>query len=223
MYTLFVHYFILGGALMTKINGNSTAFIIVDAQNFVLHENGFGAGWGAWKFAQEKDMVKRTAKAIERFRAAKIPVIFVVMELRPQISQALNNNLPNIDFWKPIKEMDFTQISHEEGEFQGRIIDEFKPHPEDLIVAKHHTMSGFHNTDLDRILMALHCDTLLFGGAVTNLCVEGTVRGAFDRGYNCVVLSDCVASISKEAQNFATDVIFPMLGKVCTSEELEIS
>ncbi len=220
---LYIVFIFLGGALMTKIKGNSTAFIIVDAQNFVLHENGFGAGWGAWKFAQEKDMVKKTGKAIERFRAAKIPIIFVIMELRPQISPALNDNLPDIDFWKPIREMDFTKISHEEGEFQGRIIDDFTPHPEDLIVAKYHTMSGFHNTDLDRILRTLHCDTLLFGGAVTNLCVESTVRSGFDRGYNCVVLSDCVASVSEEAQNFAVDMIFPFLGKVCTSEELEIS
>ncbi|MCQ1536182.1 cysteine hydrolase [Methanosarcina sp. KYL-1] len=208
---------------MTKINKDSTAFIIVDAQNFVLHENGFGAGWGAWKFSQEKDMVKRTAKAIERFRAANIPVIFVVMELRPQISHALNDNLPDIDFWKNLREMDFTKISPEQGEFQGRIIDEFTPHPEDLMVAKHHTMSGFHNTDLDKILRALHCDTLIFAGAITNLCVESTVRSAFDRGYNCVVLSDCVASISEEAQSFAVDVIFPFFGKVCSSEELEIA
>jgi len=208
---------------MTKVKKDSTAFIIVDAQNFVLHEKGFGAGWGAWKFSQENGIVDNTARAIERFREAKIPVIFVVMDLRPQILQGLNENLPDIDFWKPLKEMDFTQMSHEEGDFLGRIIDEFTPHPEDLIVTKYHTMSGFHNTDLDRILRTLHCDTLLFGGAITNLCVESTVRSAFDRGYNCVVLSNCVSSVSEEAQNFAVDVIFPFLGKVCTSEELEIS
>ncbi|WP_319507595.1 cysteine hydrolase [uncultured Methanolobus sp.] len=208
---------------MIQIKGSSTAFIIVDAQNFVLHENGFGVDWGAWKFAQQKNMIKKTVRAMERFRAAEIPVIFVIMELRPQISQAMNANLPDIPFWKHIRQMDFKKISHEEGEFQGRIIDEFTPHPEDLIVVKHHTMSGFHNTDLDRILRALHCDTLLFGGAVTNLCVESTVRGGFDRGYNCVVLSDCVASVSEEAQSFATDFIFPTLGRVCNSEELEIA
>ncbi|WMW22951.1 cysteine hydrolase [Methanolobus mangrovi] len=207
---------------MIQIKGSSTAFIIVDTQNFVLHENGFGVDWGAWNFAQQKNMIKKTVKAMEIFRAAKIPIIFVIMELRPQISQAINANLPDIPFWKQLREMDFKKISPEEGEFQGRIIDEFTPHPEDLIVVKHHTMSGFHNTDLDRILRALHCDTLLFGGAVTNLCVESTVRGAFDRGYNCVVLSDCVASVSEEAQRFATDFIFPILGRVCTFEELEI-
>ena len=38
-----------------------------------------------------------------------------------------------------------------------------------------------------------------------------------------LLLSDCVASVSEEAQRFATDFIFPILGKVCTSEELEIA
>lgn len=207
---------------MTKIMKDSTAFIIVDAQNFVLHEKGLAAQWGAWKFAREKGIVKSTVNAINIFRAEKIPIIFVIMELRPQISHAMNANLPDIDFWNPIKRIDFTQITREEGEFQGRIIDEFTPHPEDLIVAKHHTMSGFHGTDLDRILRSLHRDTLLFGGAITNLCVESTVRGALDRGYNCVVLSDCVASVSEEAQSFAIDFVFPKFGRVCTSEELEI-
>lgn len=207
---------------MTIVMRDSTAFIIVDAQNFVLHEKGLAAQWGAWIFSREKGIVKSTVKAIERFRVEKIPIIFVIMELRPQISHALNANLPDIDFWKPIKGMDFTKMTREEGEFQGRVIDEFTPHPGDLVVAKHHTMSGFHGTDLDKILRSLHLDTLLFGGAITNLCVEGTVRGAFDRGYNCVVLRDCVTSISEEAQSFATEFVFPKFGRVCTSEELEI-
>ncbi len=207
---------------MVKINRDSTAFILVDAQNFVLHEKGTAARWGAWKYARDKGIIESTVRAIERFRAERIPIIYVNMELRPQISKELNANLPDIDFWKPIKELDFTKITREEGEFQGRVIDEFAPHYEDLIVVKHHTMDGFHNTDLDRILRSLNRDSLLFGGAITNLCVEGTVRGAFDRGYHSVVLSDCVASVNDEAQDFAIDFIFPKFGRVCASGELEV-
>ncbi|WP_445475685.1 cysteine hydrolase [Methanococcoides methylutens] len=104
-----------------------------------------------------------------------------------------------------------------------RIVDELTPHPEDLIVTKYHTMDSFLNTDLERILRSLECDTLLFAGAVTNLCVESTVRGGFDRGFNCVVLSDCIASLSEEAHNLAVNMIFPMLGSVCSSENVKIS
>ncbi len=193
----------------------STALIIVDAQNFILHERGLSADWGVFKDAQEKNMVKKTLIVMEKARSANIPIIFIRMDLRPQI-------LPDIGFWKQIREIDFTEITPEEADFQMRIIDELTPHPEDIIVTKYHSLNSFHNTDLDQIIRALHCDTLLFTGAVTNLCLESTVRGAFDRGYNSVVLSDCTASMNEEAQRFAINFIFPMLSMVCTSEEIEI-
>jgi ureidoacrylate peracid hydrolase len=68
----------------------------------------------------------------------------------------------------------------------------------------------------------LRCDTLIFTGVATNFCVETTIRSALNRGYNIVVLSDCVATISEDAQNFAINVIFPMLGEVIMVEKLEL-
>jgi len=83
-------------------------------------------------------------------------------------------------------------------------------------------MNAFYNTELEDVLKGLGCDTLIFTGVATNLCVETTVRNASDRGYNIIVLSDCVATISEDAQNFAISVIFPMLGEVVTVEKLEL-
>ncbi|MBN2487571.1 MAG: cysteine hydrolase [Methanosarcinaceae archaeon] len=201
--------------MITRVMRNNTALIIVDAQNFILHEKGLSANWGVLKHAKEKNMIKNTVKAIEKARASSIPIIYIRMDIRPQI-------LPDIGFWKEIKEIDFTEITPEEGDFQMGVIDELTPHPEDFIVNKYHTMDSFYNTDLDQILRSLKCDTLLFAGAVTNLCVESTARGAFDRGYRFVVLSDCIASMNEEVQRFSLDFVFPMLGEVCTSEQLEI-
>jgi nicotinamidase-related amidase len=97
------------------------------------------------------------------------------------------------------------------------------PHPEEYIVTNYNTMDGFHNTDLEQILKALKCDTLIFAGVATNLCLETTVRSAFNRGYNIIVLRDCVATINEEFQKFPINVIFPMLGEVTTAEKLEIT
>jgi len=102
-------------------------------------------------------------------------------------------------------------------------VKELAPHPEDYIVTKYNTMDGFHNTDLEQILKVLKCDTLIFAGVVTNFCLETTVRSAFNRGYNTIVLSDCVATMNEEFQEFAIKVIFPMLGEVTTADELEVS
>ena len=200
---------------MSNVKREGTAFIVVDSQNFMLDEKGLMATWGVWKYAKEIRMVENTKKAIEKARRAGIPIIFIKMDIRPQVLQ-------NIGFWKPLKEIDFTEISPIENEFQLEIVKELAPHPEDYIVTKYNTMDGFHNTDLEQILKGLNCDTLIFAGVVTNLCFETTVRSAFNRGYNSIVLSNCVATMNEELQKFPINVIFPMLGEVTTAEKLEI-
>lgn len=182
----------------------------------MLDEKGLVADWGVWKRAKETKMVENTKKAIGKARRARIPIIYSRMDIRPQV-------LPSIGFWKHIKEIDFTKISPGESEFQLGIVKELAPHPEDYIVTKYNTMDGFHNTDLEQILKGLKCDTLIFAGVVTNFCLETTVRSAFNRGYNTIVLSDCVATMNEEFQEFAIKVIFPMLGEVTTADELEVS
>ncbi|NQE45176.1 putative isochorismatase family protein [ANME-1 cluster archaeon GoMg2] len=201
---------------MSNVKREGTAFIVVDAQNFILDEKGLVADWGVWKRAKETKMVENTKKAIGKARGTRIPIIYIRMEIRPQV-------LPAIGFWKHIKEIDFTKISPSEGEFQLGIVKELAPYPEDYIVTKYNTMDSFHNTDLEQILKCLKCDTLIFAGVVTNFCLETTVRSAFNRGYNTIVLSDCVATMNEEFQEFAIKVIFPMLGVVTTADELEVS
>ncbi len=201
---------------MSNVKREGTAFIVVDAQNFMLDEKGLVADRGVWKRAKETKMVENTKKAIEKARRVRIPIIYIRMEIRPQV-------LPSIGFWKHIKEIDFTKISLREGEFQLGVVKELAPHPEDYVVTKYNTMDGFHNTDLEQILKVLKCDTLIFAGVVINFCLETTVRSAFNRGYNTIVLSDCVATMNEEFQEFAIKVIFPMLGEVTTADELEVS
>jgi nicotinamidase-related amidase len=57
---------------------------------------------------------------------------------------------------------------------------------------------AFYNTDLERLLSNHGVETLLVCGVTTEVCVHTTVREANDRGYRCVVLSDCCASYFPE-------------------------
>ena len=59
---------------------------------------------------------------------------------------------------------------------------------------------SFHETDLDLILRNRGIRTLIVCGVTTEVCVHTTVREANDRGYECVVLSDCVGSYFPEFQ-----------------------
>jgi biuret amidohydrolase len=66
---------------------------------------------------------------------------------------------------------------------------------------------SFHATDLHQILLDRHIKTLIVCGVTLEVCVHTTVREANDRGYECVVLSDCVASYFPEFQRVGLEMI----------------
>jgi biuret amidohydrolase len=53
---------------------------------------------------------------------------------------------------------------------------------------------AFCQTDLELMLRNRGIETLLVCGVTTEVCVNTTVREANDRGFRCIVLSDCCAS-----------------------------
>jgi nicotinamidase-related amidase len=66
---------------------------------------------------------------------------------------------------------------------------------------------SFHATDLHQILLDRRIKTLVVCGVTLEVCVHTTVREANDRGYECVVLSDCVASYFPEFQRVGLEMI----------------
>jgi nicotinamidase-related amidase len=53
---------------------------------------------------------------------------------------------------------------------------------------------AFCQTDLELMLRNRGIETLLVSGVTTEVCVNTTVREANDRGFRCIVISDCCAS-----------------------------
>ena len=63
------------------------------------------------------------------------------------------------------------------------------PQPGDLVVPKPR-YSGFFNTNIDSLLRARGIRNIVFTGIATNVCVESSLRDAFQMEYFCVVLED---------------------------------
>ncbi|WP_108723784.1 cysteine hydrolase family protein [Cellulomonas timonensis] len=57
---------------------------------------------------------------------------------------------------------------------------------------------SFYGTDLETILRARGITRLIVTGVTTEVCVQSTVRAANDRGFECLVLSDCTSSYFPE-------------------------
>ena len=62
-------------------------------------------------------------------------------------------------------------------------------------------------TSLELILRNHGIKTLIVCGVTTEVCVNTTVREANDRGFECVVLSDCVRSYFPEFQKAALAMV----------------
>lgn len=65
--------------------------------------------------------------------------------------------------------------------------------PDDLIIEKHRS-SAFYDTSLDTKLRMLGADVLIVAGVTSNFCVDTTVRDAYARDYDILLVKDCVAA-----------------------------
>lgn len=105
------------------------------------------------------------------------------------------------------------------GSEGAQFIDELAPGPGEVEVRKHR-YSGFKGTNLDMVLRAREIRTCIIAGVSTNVCVESTLRDAFEHGYYVVVPSDATASWSKELGEATLQNVTHRFGLVCTVEEI---
>ena len=101
----------------------------------------------------------------------------------------------------------------------GEIIDELKPTKQDIVVEGKRTIDSFHSSNLDFLLRVNCIKNVALCGFLTNVCVEGTARSAYDKGYKVFLLKDCCAAISGEEQKYVEEMFFPYIGEVLSHDE----
>ena len=79
------------------------------------------------------------------------------------------------------------------GTWDGQTIDEIKPTEKDQVVIKRRD-GAFQDTELRVWLQSEGINTLVFCGVDTSICVETSLREAFNIGYDVVLISDATAS-----------------------------
>ncbi len=73
--------------------------------------------------------------------------------------------------------------------FGVQIHENVKPIKDEIVVKKNYPNS-FLETNLEEILDSLNIKELVVCGMMSHMCVDSTVRAAFDKGYKCEVVYD---------------------------------
>jgi ureidoacrylate peracid hydrolase len=104
------------------------------------------------------------------------------------------------------------------GTWDADIVDAIKPSSEDHIVVKRRD-SAFHDTEINVWLKSIGVDTLVFCGIDTSICVETSLRDAFNNGYDVILISDSTASGNVKHFESSLEVVREYYGLVMDVKE----
>ncbi len=188
-----------------ELNWAATALLIIDMQRDFLEPGGFGETLGN-DVSQLTRAIRPLAAVLDTARRAGILVIHTREGHLPDLSDAppakVERGLPSLRIGDP-GPMGRILIRGEAGH---DIIPALYPIDGEIVIDKP-GKGAFYATELGDVLRKYGIEDLLVCGVTTEVCVNTTVREANDRGYRCVVLSDCCASYFPEFHEMGLKMI----------------
>jgi nicotinamidase-related amidase len=182
-----------------------TALLVIDMQRDFVEPGGFGASLGN-DVSLLGQVIPPLRDVLAATRAAGITVIHTREGHRPDLSDCppakLRRGQPSLRIGDPGPRGRILI----RGEYGHDIIDDLAPAAGELVIDKP-GKGSFYATGLDGTLRARQITSLVVTGVTTEVCVHTTVREANDRGYECLVLSDCVGSYFPAFQRAALQMI----------------
>lgn len=173
-----------------------TALIIIDMQRDFLEPGGFGETLGN-DVSLLNAAVAPCKAVLDSARSAGMLVIHTREGHAPDMHDAPSAKVARGSPSKRIGDPGPMGRILIQGEAGHDIIDALYPVPGEPVVDKP-GKGAFCATNLGLILSNHGIENLLVAGVTTEVCVNTTVREANDRGFRCIVLSDCCASYFPE-------------------------
>lgn len=194
-----------------RIPKAEAALLVIDMQNGFVHPD---SGMGKSESGTEKQqaLVPGILRLIDLCRKETIPVIWSQQEHFPNDKMRERRTiLPH-----SVKQGFLPCLRGTwETEFCGALKEAIQL--QDHLVQKHRA-SVFYNTNLETKLRMLGTRFLIVTGCNTEFCVESTVRDAYARDFEIIVVRDCVAGIRPDFHENSLALIDAYFGEVLPLE-----
>ncbi|MFC2047455.1 isochorismatase family protein, partial [Chloroflexota bacterium] len=206
-----------------EIDLQRTAVVVIDMQNCFVSKGGMFDLWG-WDISVCQKVIEPIKRITTAARAKGMKVVNVAHIYNHDLSDTGGKNSPN---WYK----DTSLPSHREhpewgdkfyidGTWGADIIDELKPQKGDLFVVKPR-YSAFWQTNLHNLLQFYSVKYLIFMGVATNVCVEHSLRDAYNYEYFPILISDASGHVGPPFTQDATITnIQYVYGWVATTENI---
>jgi nicotinamidase-related amidase len=183
----------------------STALVLIDMQRDFLLPGGFGETLGNDVSLLQR-VVPPLVEVLSAARAAGMLVIPTREGHLPDLSDCPPAKLQRGKPSQRIGDMGANGRILIRGEYGHDIVDELAPIEGEVVIDKP-GKGAFYATELQAVLQTAGITRLIVTGVTTEVCVHTTVREANDRGYEALVLSDCVGSYFPEFQRVGLEMV----------------
>jgi nicotinamidase-related amidase len=168
-------------------------YLVLDMMNDLVHADGPNGKAAYGEQVRSRHIIENTRRAIDKARAAGVPIGFVRVGFSPDYRECP----PNSPIFSGAKKNGIFKL----GTWGVETHPDLGQQATDFDIVKHR-VSPFYATSLEAILRANGVRRIYCSGISTNAVVQATVREGHDRDYEIVVIEDgCCGTSTEEHEN----------------------